>query len=154
VRKWCTIGSRSKWWVDEMTAEEDLAALRDLLREDDLERVDEVALAELRREYPNLPEDYFSLLRDLGFGDLRGSRFMLYGGPVSAESVFEAADPICQTRMVLVGDDLAGGHLGYVPTGGAWRLSFFDHLSTDDLELEADNSIVRFLVVHLGDPDD
>jgi hypothetical protein len=73
-----------------MTMAAELVALRNLISEDDVERGDEVTLSNLRRQHSDVPHDYFALLRDCGFGGLRGSGFILYGGPVPSASIFDS----------------------------------------------------------------
>jgi hypothetical protein len=137
-----------------MVMDADLASLQALLSGSDLKQVDDAGIAKLRDEFPELPPDYFSLLRHCGFGGLLRSRFMLYSGPIDPGEVFGPGDPICQAPMVLVGDDFSGGHLGYLKTGRGWRLCSFDQMSTVDIVPEDDTSIVRYFLARFRDPED
>ena len=100
-------------------------------------------VASIRRKYPFLPYEYLSLLAEVGRGEVCGLTF--YSGPIELSDVFDEATVKDSPRIVLVADDLAGGHLGYCQVNGHWALVFFDHTDLPTADLEPESSLADFL---------
>ena len=65
----------------------------------------------LRARWPQLPEDYFAYMRDVGWGTSPSGRHMIYSGPIAPDEVYPQLSS--ETNRVLIGDDMQGYCLGY-----------------------------------------
>ena len=90
-----------------------------------LERISAATADEVRQKHPGIPDDYLQVLREVGHGTIGRGELVLYSGPVSAASVF--SDARAGLPLVLVGDDVAGHHLGYLTDRRPWAFAEFDH---------------------------
>ena len=70
----------------------------------------ESQIASLRTQFPELPEEYFRYLRDLGWGEADSGR-IIYSGPIQPEKVYGARHQ--GSTIVLLGDDMQGFCLGF-----------------------------------------
>lgn len=69
-------------------------------------------LADLRAQYPNLPEDYFAYLQSTGWGESPSGR-VIYSGPVPIQDVYGEA--YSSESIILLGDDMQGYCVGFDP---------------------------------------
>ena len=74
-------------------------------------------IAELRREYPKLREDYFKYLETVGWGDSE-SGSMIYSGPLESDEVYGDNDAL--GSILLLGDDYQGYCFGYDLDSGCY----------------------------------
>lgn len=86
-------------------------------------------VAAIRREFPELPDDYLEYLRTTGWGDTP-SGHMVYSGPIKVGDIYR--DSVNLPEIVLLGDDHQGYCLGYdrkghvygeVSDSGEWQAS-------------------------------
>jgi len=68
------------------------------------------AITELRRQYPNLRDDYFVFLSTVGWGETVAGP-MIYEGPVEPDEIYGPRDELA--GIVLLGDDFQGYCFGY-----------------------------------------
>ncbi len=61
-------------------------------------------------EHPNLPADYLSYLREIGWG-ISPSGHMIYSGPITPKEVYPHL--LIEDNRLLIGDDNQGYCLGY-----------------------------------------
>lgn len=92
----------------------------------DLQKCDSEALDQIRSNFGFLPDEYVQFLVDVGWGEVAG--LMFYSGPVELHEIFDRETAEASAKIVLIGDDMAGGHLGYVKVGNEWLLTDFDHM--------------------------
>jgi hypothetical protein len=52
---------------------------------------------EIRKEHPDIPNDYIDYLTEVGWGDFRESQYMVYSCLVDSEEIFGAE--ICEARV-------------------------------------------------------
>lgn len=87
-------------------------------------------IAALRDRYPSVPEEYFTFLRELGWGNIGG--MMIYSSLVKPSSLYESITPP-SSKVVLFGDDFQGAAYGFdlddnghlveiTPEGEVWKL--------------------------------
>jgi hypothetical protein len=67
-------------------------------------------IAELRRRFPDLRDDYFDYLSSTGWGDTEAGP-TIYEGPVDPVEVYGPRDNL--TGIILLGDDFQGYCFGY-----------------------------------------
>ena len=99
----------------------------------ELTRLSEEQLAELRREYPGIPEHYLAYLHQVGYGDVA---LMFYAGPVSPEEIFGSEDAASLEGILFIADDFAGWSLGLDSRNG-WRLVGVDSAGPQPMPEEA-----------------
>lgn len=84
-------------------------------------------VAELRRQFPILREDYFHYLMSVGWGE-SGAGPMIYEGPTTPEEIYGPRYELA--RILLLGDDFQGYCFGYnsksncygeVSDSGSWE---------------------------------
>jgi hypothetical protein len=78
-------------------------AKRRLLTTPDIDR--------LRTLWPELPPDYLTYLREVGWGTAPNGRHMIYSGPIFPDEVYPHLS--ADTHRVLIGDDMQGYCLAY-----------------------------------------
>ena len=76
----------------------------------DTTKLTEAQIADLVKEYADLPADYVAYLRTVGWGEAASGR-MVYEGPIPPEDVY--GDGYEGPEIVLLGDDYQGYCLGY-----------------------------------------
>ena len=93
----------------------------------DLNTLTSLELAEIRRDYPMLRDDYLSYMQSVGWGETESGK-MIYQGPTAASDIYGAR--IGFAEIVLLGDDFQGycfgfnkrsGHYGEVSEEGRWQ---------------------------------
>ena len=82
----------------------------DLALMDDRKQLSTLEIDELVAEYPALPADYLTYLRDVGWGKAI-SGHMIYSGPIRPSEVYPRTS--VQDQKVVLGDDSQGFCLGY-----------------------------------------
>ena len=68
-------------------------------------------------DHPSLPEDYIAYLREVGWGELGNSCYMVYSGPVGADEIYGEDLPADVSNLVFFGDDFAGYCAGFALDG-------------------------------------
>lgn len=91
------------------------------VRDNRLEPCPPRSLAALRREYPDVPQDFLSFLAEVGRGSIGNSSFIIYGALVRPEAVYDRETAREYEGVLLFGDDFCGYNAGFVTTEG-WRL--------------------------------
>jgi hypothetical protein len=76
------------------------------------------AMAKLRADHPELPNDYEEFLREVGAGEVGSASFMLYDGLVAARSIHGDSGV---EHVWLFGDDFQGFTFGFDPRQG-WKV--------------------------------
>ncbi len=126
-----------------------LAQFRERLAADmpdwDLTLLDDASIAALSRDYPQLPAEYFDLLRLVGHGAFADCTYAIYSVPVHPADIYGDDRAAALDRIDLIGDDFCGyclgyrdGTLGEVSGSGEWQPL-------------ADSSLVSFLAGRLFD---
>lgn len=88
-------------------------------------------IKEIKLEYPEIPEEYFSWMSQYGWGELECG-FMLYSGPVSLTDIFGVDDSPKFEGLALVGDDMAGYLIGFQKQPDSWQ---FVGIDSCDMEI-------------------
>jgi hypothetical protein len=90
---------------------------------EELSRLTEPQIEDLRSTYPALPESYLRFLEELGWGDL-GGHMMVYSGPVLPDEVLDAivAESL-PPHLLLIGDDYQGYCYGLTENGEVVEVS-------------------------------
>ncbi len=70
---------------------------------------------DLKRQYPQIPEDYLAFLAEVGFGDL--GELQLHSGPSSAECFYSPL-PKHLEQVIIFGDDKQGHCFGFDRANG------------------------------------
>jgi hypothetical protein len=125
-----------------------LATLRHEFPASLLEPVAEPKLATIRREYPGVPEHYLAFLRKVGYGSL-GDWFMIYGGPVKPNEIFDPDTAAGLEGLVFFGDTFGSTIFGF-DTREGWRLVGVDH-HTLEIDPEEAVTVGEFLARRLAD---
>ena len=120
-----------------MSIEELIRGVRAKYPHSRLEAATAQPLESLAEVFGKTPPEYPSLLRQLGHGVIGRNEFMLYSGPVPAEEILPGEDAVI--GVLLIGDDLAGHHVGYKRAGDRWIVVEFDHGSPE--EMQTDDSL-------------
>jgi hypothetical protein len=96
-------------------------------------------IAALKKQYPELPAEYFDYLLNVGWGEADSGR-IIYSGPVTPASIF--GDRYRNSTIILFGDDMQGycfgfdmatKRLGEISDFGEWEpweteRSFYDYV--------------------------
>lgn len=109
------------------------ASIRAKFARSKLSRPTEEMLSAISRDFGNPPREYLDVLAELGWGEIGRSSFMLYEGPVRAAEIFP--DQPNLVGVLLIGDNLAGYHVGYKMIDGEWMVVEFDHSFPEDIEV-------------------
>jgi hypothetical protein len=83
--------------------------------------VSEQHLEAIRARYPDAPESYLAFLREVGWGGIGGSNFMLYDWPCSPSGIFDPVTADELNGVLFFGDDFGGWHAGF-DTRDNWRV--------------------------------
>jgi hypothetical protein len=100
-------------------------------------------ISAIRAKYPHVPDDYLLLLSQLGHGRLGDSQFSVYSGLVPAASILGPVEGRLES-ILFVGDDFAGGHVGYDTSMVPWRLVSFDHSDLEGI-IEKTSTLLEYL---------
>ncbi|MCH1918303.1 hypothetical protein L9G15_02530 [Shewanella sp. A3A] len=103
-------------------------------------------LAKHLSDFPDLPAEYLSLLKELGYGSYGQMGFVIYGGPLSPDEIFDSATATELEGCILVGDDYSGGMIGYQNTDNGYVFKQFDHHEIIDVE---PTNLIDFLIENL-----
>lgn len=104
---------------ERVTGFEDLVAMKGTGSAiDGLVPVPHERLAKLRRETPAMPEQFFEFLRDVGYGGIGSSSYMIYDGLVEPWEVYSEEDAAEFEGILLFGDDFAGWNAGFDMASG------------------------------------
>lgn len=97
-----------------------LAALRQVYPNTQLEPLTESEVSRLRDQHPSAPEHLLSFLREVGWGSL-GDNFMIYGGLVAPDEIFDTVTAAEFDWVLFFGDDFSGEMFGF-DTRQGWRI--------------------------------
>ncbi|WP_312315915.1 hypothetical protein [Stenotrophomonas sp.] len=88
---------------------------------DDLTPVSREKLAQLRADYPQIPDQFIEFLEKVGFGCIGDGGYMIYDGV--AEPGFICSEPESVDWILLFGDDFSGCNAGFhVITGRIYEI--------------------------------
>lgn len=116
------------------------------LTDSNLTKATDEEISKLLSEYPCLPEDYLSLLKEIGYGSYGEMGFSIYGGPIDPEEIFDSETAKGLKEYVFIGDDYSGWMIGYKKTQNGYAFKEFDHQEV--MELDPTN-IIDFLAEEL-----
>jgi hypothetical protein len=97
------------------------AAILRAFPESQLTPVPEQRIDAIRTRYPDAPESYLAFLREVGWGGIGGSNFMLYDWPSSPSGIFDPVTAAELDGVLFFGDDFSGWHAGF-DTRNGWRI--------------------------------
>ena len=117
-------------------------------RAPDLQKCDSETLGRIRSDFAFLPDEYVQFLVGVGWGELAG--LMLYSGPMDLDEIFGKDTAETSADIVLIGDDMAGGHLGYIKVGNEWSLTDFDHTDLPGHPSPTDLSLSEYIMARLA----
>lgn len=73
-------------------------------------------ITELCDEFPGIPEDYLDYLTEVGWGSFRECQYMVYGGLIDPDEIFDAETVATfNQRVVCFGDNFSGDPGGFLP---------------------------------------
>lgn len=75
----------------------------------------------LRRQYPEVPAAFTNFLEEVGRGSLGTASYMIYGGLLSPDEIYDEQTAKELEGVLLFGDDFSGYNAGFLPREG-WRL--------------------------------
>ena len=129
------------------------AQLRDAIRRvfpaSGLQPVAKPELDAIRHRYPNVPAHYLAFLREVGWGSLGPSHFMVYGGLCSADELFDPETAERLEGVLFFGDNFAGWVVGF-DTHNDWRIVGVDHAAPEP-EVEEAQTIGEFIAERIAD---
>lgn len=76
----------------------------------DLKKLTPQQIADIQRDNPVLPDDYFNYLRSAGWGETESGR-MIFEGPITAAEIYGPHKELGE--IVLLGDDFQGSCFGF-----------------------------------------
>ena len=79
--------------------------------------LNEAEILSLKAEYPGLPEDYFRYLKEVGWGSIFDSGFMVYGEPMTLPDL-DILEFDELNQLLLFGDNFAGDFSAFDPNDG------------------------------------
>lgn len=112
-----------------------------------LQNCTSAGLTQIRSEYDFLPDEYIQFLVNAGWGEVAG--FMFYSGPIELHDVFDKETAEASPRIILIADNMAGWHLGYIEIDNTWMLTDFDHMELPGRPLPNKNSLREFVRIQL-----
>ena len=68
-----------------------------------------------------IPQDYLDFLEEVGYGSMGDGYFMLYGGLIEAEELYNAEENPALHQVLLLGDNSSGDAVGFLTTDG-WSI--------------------------------
>lgn len=114
-----------------------------------LEKPHQHSLDVLRTDYSFLPREYEQFLTSVGWGEI--ADLMFYSGPLDLDDVFDEETAQASANIVLIGDDMAGFHLGYVEVDGKWMLTEFDHTDLPGCPSPVDQTLSEYVLSRLAE---
>ena len=118
--------------------------------ESTLELFDEKAIYRLLEAYPDLPESYIQVLREVGAGTIGTSSFRIYGGPIEADDIFDDSTAKGLKNFLFLGDDYSGWMIAYDTEAKPWRIRLFDHEQPTEIEPDDPCDLAEFLCRELS----
>ncbi len=79
----------------------------------DFKPLSEIEIQRIATEFPGIPADYLRFLREIGWGCIGDSFYMIYGYPESPEFVYGKDFKEILGGIILLGDDFSGYNLGF-----------------------------------------
>ena len=117
-------------------------------RTPDLQKCDSETLGRIRSDFAFLPNEYVQFLVSVGWGEVAG--LMFYSEPMELNEIFGKDTAETSAEIVLIGDDMAGGHLGYIKVGNEWSLTDFDHTDLPGHPSPSDLSLSEYIMARLA----
>ena len=68
----------------------------------------EAEVACLAQKYPQIPADYIHYLREVGWGPIGNSTYVIYQGLMNADAIYDAKDAKELSHILFFGDDFSG----------------------------------------------
>jgi hypothetical protein len=91
------------------------------------EKLDNENLKALPDEFPNIPEEYFLFLKEVGWGAFLDCTYAIYSGPIKLTSVFGEGMASLDEEICLWGDGFGGNPAGFKKKTG--EVVEIDHVS-------------------------
>lgn len=113
-----------------------------------LRKCDSETLGRIRAEFGFLPDEYVQFLAHVGWGEVAG--VMFYSGPIDLQELFGKDTSETSAEIFLIGDDMAGGHLGYMKVGSEWSLTDFDHTELPGYPSPSNLSLSEYIMSRLA----
>jgi hypothetical protein len=107
-----------------------LAAIRRAFPASRFTRLEKPELDLLRHQYPSLPSHYLAFLRDVGWGSLGESNFMVYSGLCQPAEFFDPETAARLDGILFFGDNFADRMVGF-DTRNGWRIVGVDSASPE-----------------------
>lgn len=63
-----------------------------------------------------IPQDYLDFLKEVGYGSVGDGYFMLYGGLIEAEELYDIEGNPVLRKVLLLGDNFSGDAVGFLTT--------------------------------------
>jgi hypothetical protein len=86
-----------------------------------LEPCPDGVVAALRQQHPEVPVAFTSFLEEVGRGSIGKSSYMIYGGLLSPDEIYDEETARELEGALLFGDDFSGYNAGFLTREG-WRL--------------------------------
>ena len=75
--------------------------------------ISEAEVISLRTEYPSVQADYLDYLREIGHGDLGDGSYMIYGGLLRSDEIYDPETAHDLRSILFFGDDFRGQCAGF-----------------------------------------
>ena len=105
------------------------------------ETYDDITIDKFKNEYENVPEDYWTYLKEVGWGSFRDGTYMIYSAPTSLDELgLGEAYPEISENYKFFGDNLSGDFAGFDVTNSKDEVIEFWH---EDGEIEVTRKTFR-----------
>ena len=73
----------------------------------------EVEITSIQLQYPGIPTEYLSYLKNVGWGDFRECGYMIYSGLVTLDSLGLSEAYLLKEDVIFFGDNFSGDMAGF-----------------------------------------
>ena len=116
-------------------------------RAPDLQKCNLETLGRIRSGFSFLPDEYVQFLVRVGWGEVAG--LMFYSEPMELIEIFGKDTAATSAEIVLIGDDMAGRHLGSIKVCNEWLLTDFDHTDLPGHPSPSNLSLSEYIMARL-----
>ena len=81
----------------------------------------EADVASLAKKYPQIPADYVDYLREIGWGPIGNSTYVIYQGPINADNIYDGETAKELSHILFFGDNFSG-YCGGFDTRRGWAV--------------------------------
>lgn len=91
------------------------------------EKLTDKDIEEIRKQYPDIPQDYLDYLKEMGYGTIRECQFMVYKGLENIEDILGyEVEELEDKKFLVFGDNYSGDFSGFL-IEEEWKVAEFWH---------------------------